>query len=108
MALTPARLRETSIRQTTLLTEAIGALDIAPNVAEVVDIPAERRGGFVAIRTPHAAEIVPALRDRAVFVDARGHTLRLGPAPYVSDDQLHEAVAELADALRHASHNPSD
>jgi kynureninase len=35
-----------------------------------------------------------------VHADARGDVLRLGPAPYLSDDQLRQAVALLADSVR--------
>jgi kynureninase len=35
-----------------------------------------------------------------VHTDYRGDLLRLGPAPYLADDQLTEAVARLGEALR--------
>ena len=62
-------------------------------------MPEGRRAGFLAIRTPDAAQVVRALRERHVFVDARGDILRAGPAPYLSDEQLRDAVAALADVL---------
>jgi kynureninase len=34
-----------------------------------------------------------------VFCDYRGEILRLGPAPYVSDRQLRDAIEALRDAL---------
>jgi kynureninase len=40
------------------------------------------------------------VRRRGVFVDARGDVLRLGPAPYLADEQLRDAVAILGDELR--------
>lgn len=58
------------------------------------------RGGFIALHTPRAAEFVAALRARRIFVDRRGEVLRLGPAPYVTDDELAtaiEALTKLAD-----------
>jgi kynureninase len=58
-------------------------------------MPAERRAGFLAIRTARAEELVRALRAQAIFTDHRGEILRLGPAPYVTDDQLLEAVQQL-------------
>ena len=40
------------------------------------------------------------LRERGVFVDARGDVLRIGPAPYLRDDQLTDAVAALGESVR--------
>ena len=57
----------------------------------------ERRGGFLAIRAPQARELAQRLRERGVLVDARGDVLRLGPAPYLRDDQLTDAVAALGE-----------
>ena len=94
--LTLDRLRAISIHQVGLLENGILSLDVDPSVAHVVRIPAERRGGFLAIRSPRASELAQALRHHAVFADARGEILRLGPAPYVSDEQLSEAVAKLS------------
>ena len=89
------RLREISVKQVGLLASGFAALDIDPAIARIIDVPADRRGGFVAIRTPRASELVRALRQEAVFADARGDILRLGPAPYVSDNQLRESIDKL-------------
>ena len=99
-ALTPNALRAISQRQTTHVTNLFRALDLDPHVAALIDIPSETRAGFVAIRTPHAAQLVATLAARDVFVDARGETLRLGPAPYLSDRQLSDAIAIVGDACR--------
>ena len=56
-------------------------------------MPDERRAGFLALRTPRAADISSALRARDVFIDARGDILRIGPAPYLDDQQLDDGVA---------------
>jgi kynureninase len=53
------------------------------------------RGGFVALGTPRAQELSKELRADGVFTDARGDVLRLGPAPYVTDDEIDEALALL-------------
>ena len=94
--LTPDRLREISLHQVGLLADAFAALDVDPSIAHAEDIPAERRAGFLAIRTPHASELVRVLRQEAVFADARGDILRLGPAPYLSDDQIRSGIATLS------------
>ncbi|MDP1568681.1 MAG: hypothetical protein Q8L86_01650 [Vicinamibacterales bacterium] len=97
--LTPERLRAVSVRQVGLLAEAVEALGLDPAVARIVVTEAERRAGFLAIQTPHAARLVGELRARGVHTDARGDYLRLGPAPYVTDAQLTDAVSHLADLI---------
>jgi kynureninase len=57
-------------------------------------------GGFLALRTPHAAELQKQLHDRGVQTDSRGDYLRLGPAPYLSDAQLEAAIERLGEALQ--------
>jgi kynureninase len=94
--LTPDRLRAISVHQIGLLNNAITALDLDPSTARVVEMPADRRGGFLAVRSPHASDLVWALRQEGVSADSRGDILRLGPAPYISDEQLHEAAAKLS------------
>ena len=94
--LTPERLRAISVRQVGLLAGEFEALDTDPAIARVEEVPAERRGGFLAIRTPRASDLARALRQASVFADSRGDILRLGPAPYVSDDQLRAAIATLS------------
>jgi hypothetical protein len=43
-----------------------------------------------------------------VFADNRGTLLRLGPAPYLSDDQLRAAVAAIAHAVTAARQTMSE
>ncbi len=100
--LTPQRLRTINQRQVGLLKRGFEALDVDPRIAHVEAMPDERRGGFLAIKTTRAQEIVRALKEGGVAADARGDVLRLGPAPYVRDDQLEAGVAALAAVLRRA------
>jgi kynureninase len=93
--LTPERLRDISRRQVDRLKATFETLDLDPAIAHVEPMPAERRGGFLAIRCAHAARVSHALRDRGVHTDVRGDLLRLGPAPYLSDRQLRDAVNAL-------------
>ncbi len=55
-------------------------------------------GGFLAIAAPRAGKIQKALRKKNIWTDYRGEMLRLGPAPYVTDDQLHIALKALHNA----------
>jgi kynureninase len=86
-----------------LLKSSFEALDIREAFAHVVPIPDERRGGFLAVRSPHAADLSRRLRERRIWTDARGDILRLGPAPYLDDGQLRDGVAAVGDALRQAA-----
>ena len=97
--LRPDRLREISRRQVGSLKTGIERLDLDPRIARVESMPAERRGGFLAVRTGRAAELSHALKSRGIWTDARRDVLRIGPAPYVSDMQLHDAVAALSELL---------
>ena len=68
-------------------------LSLPPHVARVEEMPDERRAGFLAVRTARAQQIARRVRRQGLFVDARTDVLRLGPAPYLRDDQLEDAVA---------------
>jgi kynureninase len=97
--LTPQRLQEINRHQVRLLKTEFERLDCAPSVAHVEPMPDERRGGFLAIRTSDAVGLKRRLRERGVHSDARGTVLRLGPAPYLRDDQLRDAIQLTAEAL---------
>ncbi|HUR77986.1 MAG TPA: hypothetical protein VMZ22_08555 [Acidimicrobiales bacterium] len=83
--LTPDVLRAMSLRQTTLIARRLG-----------LDDDRNAFGGFVAMTTPRAAQMRDALNAQRIHTDVRGDILRLGPAPYVSDDQLLQATDLLA------------
>jgi len=63
-------------------------------------VPLESLGGFLALTSPAAGRIKDALAERGVQVDHRGTVLRLGPAPYLTDEQLREAVSILGEVAR--------
>jgi kynureninase len=99
--LTPERLRETYAHQISLLTERFDALDLDPGlITRDRSVPLASIGGFLALTSPRSAEIAKGLRSRGVLIDIRGNTLRFGPAPYISDAQLHAAMEALAEAAR--------
>lgn len=94
------RLRENGLGQIRRLASRIDALDLDPAVlSRDRTVPLSRRGGFLALESPLAAEICRKLRARGVYVDFRGNTLRMGPAPYVTDAQLDEAAGGLAEVV---------
>jgi kynureninase len=99
--LTPALLRNVSQHQIGLLASAFDALDLDPAVlSRDRACPLTDIGGFLALRSPVAAALVRRLRARGVWTDARGEVLRLGPAPYLSDRQLRDAMGLLAEVVR--------
>lgn len=98
----PAMLRTISAHQVAMLISAFEALDVPPAIARVEEMPADRRGGFLAIRTPEARRFTRLLRERGVSTDARGDVLRFGPAPYLRDDQLTDAMTAFGEVIREA------
>lgn len=100
MGLTPDLLRAVSLHQIGVLQSAFEALDADPTIAMIEPLPPERRAGFLALRAPDARNLVHGLRAHDVLTDARGAMLRLGPAPYLTDDQLRDAVARLGEVIR--------
>ncbi|MCT2587594.1 kynureninase/PvdN C-terminal domain-containing protein [Actinophytocola gossypii] len=98
--LTPAFLREVSLHQTTLLADRFDALDAPPDViTRDRSAPRTSYGGFLALRSPVAGELQRKLAERGVLTDSRGEYLRFGPAPYLSDQQLDQAIATLGSLL---------
>jgi kynureninase len=99
--LTPAFLREVSQHQIGVLASAFDALDLDPAViARDREATLSEIGGFLALRTSAASRMVRHLRERGVWTDARGEVLRLGPAPYLADTQLLDAIARLGEVAR--------
>ncbi|GAA3536731.1 hypothetical protein [Nocardioides daeguensis] len=97
--LTPPRLREISLHQRGLLAREFDALGLPDElVTRDRDTPAEAFGGFLALASPQAARLRDGLAERGVHADHRGQHLRLGPAPYLTDEQLTEAMGLLGEA----------
>ncbi len=99
--LTAELLREVSQHQIGLLATAFDALDLDPAVVtRDRDAPLSEIGGFLALRSPIAPMLSQRLHVRGVSTDARGEVLRLGPAPYLSDQQLRDAIGLLGEVVR--------
>jgi kynureninase len=98
--LTAELLRGSYQHQLDVLTETFDALDADPSLIDRDRAtPLAEFGGFLALRTAHATELQGALRARGVLTDSRRDHLRLGPAPYLCDEQLVAAVELLGEAL---------
>ncbi|GAA3548911.1 kynureninase [Amycolatopsis ultiminotia] len=94
--LTPHFLREVSRHQVGLLARCFDELGLPEDVVtRDRDTPPEGIGGFLSLRSPQAAQLCAALAGRGVRTDSRGHYLRFGPAPYLSDAQLEAAMSAL-------------
>lgn len=92
--LTVEALRARSLSQTRRVLDlllAAGA-DVRTPLADVA------RGGFVSVRFADAAARSEALRARGIYVDHRGELLRVGPAPYTTDEEIDRGVAALLSA----------
>jgi kynureninase len=90
-----------------LLARRFDELDLDPKVVtRDRSVPIERIGGFLALQSPRAGEMRRALRERDVWIDHRGSTLRLGPAPFLSDRQIAQAVGVLAEVATRPAASP--
>ena len=99
--LQPAFLRALAQHQLGVLATAFDELALPP---EVIDrdrqAPLRDYGGFLALRCQDAQELRFALAKRGVSADSRGAHLRFGPAPYLSETQLTDAMAALGEVVR--------
>jgi kynureninase len=91
--LTPELLREVSQHQAGLIARCFDSLDLDPRVlSRDRATPLEGIGGFLVLRSRLAGPICHLLHDQGVSTDYRGDALRIGPAPYLSDAQIEEAM----------------
>lgn len=99
--LTVEVLTESYRHQVGFLAEKFDALELDPAVIDRDrSVPLKKMGGFLALESPRAGELRQALLERGVWTDHRDTTLRMGPAPYLSDRQLGDAMAALGDATQ--------
>jgi len=97
--LEPSFLREVSQHQIGVLARGFDALDLDPSLIRRPDIPLDEIAGFLVLESEQAGEICRDLRRHDVMADSRGASLRLGPAPYLDDSQLEDALAALAEVV---------
>jgi kynureninase len=96
-----ARIRENSLRQTTLLIE----LADAAGFEVVTPREPERRGGTVTLRVPEFGSVHAELEQRGILCDFRPDAgIRLGPHYYNSDDELRLVVEQMAEILDTGAH----
>ncbi|MFL0796976.1 MAG: aminotransferase class V-fold PLP-dependent enzyme [Cellvibrionaceae bacterium] len=97
--LTPELLEDNNHRQLYLMANSIEGCDFDPNVI-CLSTDVEYMGGFISFRTPHARLLSEQLRDVGVHTDYRQGLLRMGPAPYLSDEQLLDGIHALEECVR--------
>lgn len=100
MDLTPDLLRRVSQHQIHLLAKLFDEMDADPRIIfRDRSAPLTETGGFLALQSSRAAELCRLLLERGVLVDFRGDVLRLGPAPYISDQQLIDSMLILREEI---------
>ena len=97
--LTPDFLRALSQHQIGILRQHFDELNCDRNIISRADVPLESIAGFLSLRTNRAESIQKALKKRNVWTDQRDGFLRFGPAPYLSDLQLKDAILALGELL---------
>ncbi|APR78406.1 Kynureninase [Minicystis rosea] len=95
--LTPDRLRAISLRQTRRILDRFDARGRGGDIVTARDDA--HRGGFVTVHVTDPEPRVERLRARGVHVDARGETLRLGPAPFLTDQEIDRGTDAVIDDL---------
>ena len=93
--LTPEFLRVISQHQIGLLRNRFDEAELDPHIIKHDGSRLETIAGFLALQTPYSEKFSKRLKESGVFTDYRGNILRLGPAPYLSDQQLEIAMEHL-------------
>lgn len=57
-------------------------------------------GGFVSFKSPYSQQLCEKMRDRGVHTDYRKNWLRMGPAPYLCDEQLSDGIIALQESVK--------
>jgi selenocysteine lyase/cysteine desulfurase len=101
MNLTPEFLREVSQHQVNLLAEEFDKLDLKPEIiTRNRSVDKKDIAGFLVLNTEFAGLISKELMKRNVWTDYRGNILRFGPAPYISDSRIIEAMSILREVAQ--------
>ena len=89
------RLADLNKQQIKRLWQGIESLNLDGTVLALPQHNIEDNAGFLSLTSPYACDWVNLLKDRGIHCDSRGNKLRLGPAPYVSNDQIDNALNEI-------------
>lgn len=98
--LSPSVLRQQYLTQIRLLKEQFLGQNFDTELIKLYHRqPLEQNGGFLAMRSPYARTIRAQLMEQNIYTDARGDVLRLGPAPYVTPEQIKTVISELSNIV---------
>ena len=98
--LTAPVLRRENQRQLSVLADVFDGLELPEmRIRRPRNYPIASLSGFLTLISPEAGRLRAALKEAGVMTDCRGDRLRFGPAPYLSDDQLVEAMEKLKKVL---------
>ncbi|WP_114784017.1 kynureninase [Vibrio tetraodonis] len=89
------RLADLNKQQIKRLWQGIESLNLDSTVLALPQHNIEDNAGFLSLTSPYACDWVNLLKDRGIHCDSRGNKLRLGPAPYVSNEQIDNALNEI-------------
>jgi kynureninase len=92
-SLSVERLRSRSQEQLSLLSTGFDALNLPDSlIRRDRNIQIQELAGFLTLKTPRATEFERELLIQGIWTDHRNEALRLGPAPYITDEQLRQAI----------------
>ncbi len=97
--LTPELLQTINNHQKVLIESEFKKCDLNPSIIKLKDV--KNRGGFLTFETQYANFISNTLRKYNILTDYRGDFLRLGPAPYLTDNQLYYTVDIINKIVKH-------
>lgn len=97
--LSPEFLHDVNHHQLHLLKNEFQSFDFDPKVIKLSH-DVEYSGGFISFKTPHARKLCEMLRDIGIHTDWRKQWLRMGPAPYLSDEQLEDGIHGLEEMVK--------
>lgn len=101
IGLTPDVLREINQHQIKLMAEKFDNFDLDYRIIKRDSKTSlYKSGGFLVLESPISGDISKKLLEQGIYIDYRGESLRLGPAPYVSDDKLNQALDTLNEIVK--------
>ncbi|MFS1424050.1 kynureninase [Shewanella sp. 10N.286.48.B5] len=101
--LTDIKLRAISQQQISVLWQGIETMGLSRDVLALPSHNIIDNAGFLSLTTAKANQWVVALGKQGVSCDSRGNQLRFGPAPYLSNAQLSNALNAIEDLAKSLS-----
>lgn len=97
--LSPEFLHDVNHHQLHLLEKHFASFDFNPKIIRLTT-EVEYMGGFMSFETPYAQRLCEMLRDVGIHTDWRKNWLRMGPAPYLNDEQLLDGIHGLEEMVK--------